>query len=512
MAHAHSLQRGTRGPQTKISPSEERTPLLSTISKKNSTNQRVSSIITPIDDHIEARKALAGPSVRVPSGRNPFGDQEMVGPEVLGRAYRAGQISASFNSVIGLVARYLPVGNGLNLRRLSKIAKESYDTFFPLYLADLLGIDPQSKNRKAEFLRVYRALNQALFRKSPFGRKAKKLTPDELKKLKGSEEDRSFKHFCYEISVRARQDPFLSSTETFMDRFEDSGFLDAIAKISSLSLRYTWTFLPSQIGKLSSLKSLTLTNLGLKTFPPEIFSLSKLEDLTIIEPSVVNQVLPSGIGKIANLKRLILKGNFTEIPPDIGDLKKLESLSIIGTNIFTWMKKVTQIHGLIPIRSEDDMLERFIKSLFSVCTVPLFTFLIVPVIGVYHYRTERRSFDQLPESLGNLSNLNHFELQWSRVTDLPESMSCLENLQEISLTGNHRLGCLPKQMARLSKLNRITLGDFNRDTVIHPALETRDGMQIQQLPFTMMTDFKNRVQELGNPLIIAARRILFLLS
>ena len=85
--------------------------------------------------------------------------------------------------------------------------------------------------------------------------------------------------------------------------------------------------LPPEIGQLSNLKELYLSNIHLSKLPPEIYKLSKLEILDI----GFNQLkkLNPEIGQLTNLRKLFLNDNrLTNLPPEIGKLSKLEVLSL----------------------------------------------------------------------------------------------------------------------------------------------------------------------------------------
>ncbi len=98
----------------------------------------------------------------------------------------------------------------------------------------------------------------------------------------------------------------------------------------------TWlTVLPPEIGNLTSLKTLRLTNNNLRELPIEIGKLSVLESLDICTNNI--NELPSEIGNLTNLVYLNIGYNrdLNVLPESIGDLKKLERIEVSATAIET---------------------------------------------------------------------------------------------------------------------------------------------------------------------------------
>ena len=80
--------------------------------------------------------------------------------------------------------------------------------------------------------------------------------------------------------------------------------------------------LPSEIGKLTNLEELDLSDIQLEALPPEIGNLTNLEILDV--DSNLLTAVPAEIGNLANLRRLSLNHNpLAKLPPEIRKLNTL---------------------------------------------------------------------------------------------------------------------------------------------------------------------------------------------
>lgn len=106
----------------------------------------------------------------------------------------------------------------------------------------------------------------------------------------------------------------------------------------------------SQIGDLQNLKSLSL--LGVNSIPKEIGNLSQLEILNLTDGSISR--LPTEIGKLTKLKQLYLGAHFgadngnnlTELPSEIKNLTNLEVLDISGNKINYLQSEIIDLPNL----------------------------------------------------------------------------------------------------------------------------------------------------------------------
>ncbi|MBC6472703.1 MAG: putative Ig domain-containing protein [Hormoscilla sp. GM102CHS1] len=101
--------------------------------------------------------------------------------------------------------------------------------------------------------------------------------------------------------------------------------------------------LPSELGSLSNLESLSLLDNGLRgTLPSELGSLSNLESLSLLDNGL-RGTLPSELGSLSNLQHLILSKNSLRgtLPSELGDLSNLQWL---------WLEE-NSLRGTLPALS-----------------------------------------------------------------------------------------------------------------------------------------------------------------
>jgi len=103
--------------------------------------------------------------------------------------------------------------------------------------------------------------------------------------------------------------------------------------------------LPPEIGSLSNLQRLYLFNNQIKTLPPEIGSLSNLRVLYLSNNQIVT--LPAEIGLLSNLQELSLYNNqIKTLPPELGSLSNLQVLYLYGNEIKTLPPEIGSLTNL----------------------------------------------------------------------------------------------------------------------------------------------------------------------
>lgn len=126
----------------------------------------------------------------------------------------------------------------------------------------------------------------------------------------------------------------------------------------------------SQIGKLQTLKQLTLFSCQLRTLPPEIYQLTNLTSLDI-STNQIHSLSPT-IGNLTNLKTLIIKHNLFDIlPSEISNLTNLTELELGNNNLkMPSLKHFTNLQSL-HIRAIDFTLSDDICNLTSLTNINL---------------------------------------------------------------------------------------------------------------------------------------------
>ena len=193
--------------------------------------------------------------------------------------------------------------------------------------------------------------------------------------------------------------------------------------------------IPPELGGLASLESLNLSGNGFSgSIPPELGDLASLEFLNLGSNSLTGSIPPE-LGGLASLESLNLSGNgFSgSIPPELGDLASLEFLSL-GSNSLT---------GSIPPE---------LGGLAS-----------LEVLGL----SGNRFSGSIPPELGDLANLEWLNLDRNELDGrIPAELGKLANLTDLFLGGgpqgfggNDLTGPIPPELANLTKLRRLWLGN-----------------------------------------------------
>ena len=179
--------------------------------------------------------------------------------------------------------------------------------------------------------------------------------------------------------------------------------VDSVARIKDSTgvtrLRFCglskFKMLPSSIGKLSKLRSLSFERTGLATISPEIGNLKSLEFLSFnsnkikkIPPEIGNLIslrgfgvisdsmfesLPPEIGKLSSLEALGIKmcPKFTKLPDEICNLKSLESLDLIENKLTELPKDIGNLSSLKGwVGLQNNNLKSLPQSIINLNTAP----------------------------------------------------------------------------------------------------------------------------------------------
>lgn len=288
------------------------------------------------------------------------------------------------------------------------------------------------------------------------------------------------------------------------DNLDDNG--EILIDLEGNLLRGT---LPTQIGRISALKSLKLGhNLIEGTLPSEIGFLTNLEILSLDEVSLTSQI-PTEIGSCTKLREIsFLQTLFTGfIPTQIGYLTKLGTYSSEASEVHHFEKcflptcpsqicstfllesltlQGTKLEGSIP--SELVKLSRLqhllLRDMFRTSgTMPsgltgLSKLLRLEVSNaLFDESTVSKLVSNLPKSLeilvlslinlkgtmpteiGTFKNLSYVEFSENSMTGtIPTELGLLTDLDSLLLDGNSFQATIPTAISQLTKLEILTLG------------------------------------------------------
>lgn len=195
--------------------------------------------------------------------------------------------------------------------------------------------------------------------------------------------------------------------------------------------------LPENVGNLSKLRYLDLTNNKLEELPESIGNLVDLEELYLKGTrsndggSLYNSIrnLPVQFTQLKNLKKLDISANgLLSLPDQIGNLTNLEELQVEGNKI-----------QLIPL-SVGNLKELKILDASS------------------------NKIVTIPDSICQLINLDDLNLSFNSISQIPECIGQITNLKRLFLL-NNQISLLPKTIASLPNLNTLWLGDNNIEII-----------------------------------------------
>jgi Leucine-rich repeat (LRR) protein len=207
------------------------------------------------------------------------------------------------------------------------------------------------------------------------------------------------------------------------------------------------TFLSSKIEKLNKLEYLAIGNQdSLLSVPAEIFTLKKLKYLYLF--SILSDNFSKEIGNLTDLTVLNLSDNkLKSLPVEIGKLTKLTTLCIFNTEIQSIpaeIGKLTKLTKLYLVNNE-------------IQNIPVEIGKLTDLTGLY---LSFNNLESLPKAIGNLINLTNLDLSSNRLESLPKTIGNLINLTNLDLSSN-RLASLPAEIGKLIDLTDLNLSQNN---------------------------------------------------
>lgn len=211
--------------------------------------------------------------------------------------------------------------------------------------------------------------------------------------------------------------------------------------------------IPQEIWKLASLKKLSLLMLELNELPEGIGNLQALEKLklhdichtTVTRDSL--KTLPSAIGRLQNLRHLVLINNYiTELPAAIGKLSSLvefrcqeDALKVIPESFSNLEKlRVINLHAytledLPESFCKFPYLEKFTLNCNSLKKLPL----SIGDLRSVHKMFIQAPLQDIPSSFSKLSSLRTLSINIS-CADFPDVITMLPQLEDLSFRTSHR--------------------------------------------------------------------------
>lgn len=242
--------------------------------------------------------------------------------------------------------------------------------------------------------------------------------------------------------------------------------------------------MPSWVAHVDSLRTLLLSNNRFDVFPPVI---TKLRNLAELDLSFNNlHSLPPEIGRLTRLEHLMVAGNSLEhLPEEMSQLENLQTIDL-RRNLAHDVSILFTMPSVNVVKCEHNQIRHFEAalgkkmrilevgqnpmtkvSLQALSTTELVSlnlsstnmarldqnlFQVLP--SLTHLILDRNQFVTLPDSLGQLTNLEVFSCNNNNLVSLPDSIGNLRNLTRLNIQNNN-LKHLPATIWNCASLVRL---------------------------------------------------------
>lgn len=230
---------------------------------------------------------------------------------------------------------------------------------------------------------------------------------------------------------------------------------------------------------------LHISGFDINRLPEELWSLTELKELHIFE-GLVNEI-PEDIGQFTNLENLtIMVKSLDYIPKAIGKLTKLKSLTIACAS--QMVKDLSEYKplgkaALSELPSEIGNLKNLED--FQLCCTSIKT---LPkefgnLVNLTHLDLSSNSIESLPDELVNLKKLKSIFLKENELESFPIILRQLRNLEFLELS-NNKIEIIPYEVISFKKLSYLNLSN-NKIINIHKGLskvESLNSLSLENNP------------------------------
>ena len=200
--------------------------------------------------------------------------------------------------------------------------------------------------------------------------------------------------------------------------------------------------LPPEIGQLTALTTLHLSENQLSTLPPEIGQLTALTELYLGGNRL--RELPGEIGQLTALTTLFLSSNqLSTLPLEIGQLTLLATLNVINNHLSTLPPEIGQLTSLTTLNFNNNHLS----------TLPPEIGQLTALAELY---LDNNDLCALPPEIGSLTKLTDLILNNNQLNMLPPEIGLLTELTDLYIN-NNQLRALPPEIGLLDVLTTLTL-------------------------------------------------------
>jgi internalin A len=213
------------------------------------------------------------------------------------------------------------------------------------------------------------------------------------------------------------------------------------------------TSLPVEIGELTNLQTLNLSDNRLSEIPDSITRLTNLKTLDLSNNSL--SAIPDSITRLTNLQSLFLSNNsLSEIPDSITRLTNLQSLFLSNNSLSTIPDSITRLTNLQFLNLNSNQITEISEA-------------ITRLTNLESLLLGNNSITRIPQTITRLTNLTGLLLLINKITEIPEAIVQLVNLQTLNLNKNQIVE-IPEVIISLPNLSNLDLGE---NPITTPPLE-----------------------------------------
>jgi len=200
------------------------------------------------------------------------------------------------------------------------------------------------------------------------------------------------------------------------------------------------TTLPEKLDQLTALESLTLDNNPLHLLPESLCRLIRLKKLSLSRCEL--ETLPATIGQLTSLTSLALNTNqLKSLPGEVSQLTELRQLNVSMNELTVLPVELALLPHLETVAAFWNKIAVFPVGLTRLREL---------------YLTDNQ-LTEMPPSLGNMTRLRVLLIDNNLINALPEQIGKLDSLETLVIGGN-RLTALPNAIGSLRRLGQLALG------------------------------------------------------
>lgn len=257
------------------------------------------------------------------------------------------------------------------------------------------------------------------------------------------------------------------------------------------------TKLPAEIGQLVNLTKLNISDSILSnqpiSMPSELWNLTHLTELDMSGNSFFN--VPAGLWQLTNLTKLGLSySQLTKLPNEISQLTKLTELDIAGNELNNLPASIGQLRNLVKLNVGSN----------SLTSLPVE---IEQLINLTKLNIRSNKFVSLPLDIGRLTNLTKLDISNNKISSLPAEIGQLTKLIELDISEN-QLTNLPIDIGQLKNLTTLFINN-NQLTGLPAEISQLSNLQGLVIDGNQFTNLPSEIGQLFNleVLVISGKQL-----